>query len=180
MRALLVHHDIDPDRDVRIVGLGPRYPQILDLFADGELEGAIISEPHVSMGEEVGLFKMWLGLNTLAYMPRMQWSIVVANNDTLEREPDLVAAVLRGCRRSYRHAAAHRDEWEDFGARYFGIAGATMRRSIAREFDDLHFDCEIDVDGLNAAIALQRKLGAVAAPMALRDIVDSRFSPVAA
>jgi len=175
LREVLVHHGIDPDREVTIVGLGPRYQQVLDLIADGELDGAILSEPHVSMGEEAGLFDVWLGLNALAFVPRMQWTIAVANDDVLAREPELVAAMLRACRRSYRYAAEHHDEWADFGARHFGIARETMARSIAREFADLHFDGEIDRAGLEAAITLQQKLGALERPLALADIVDSRF-----
>ncbi len=176
MRELLRHHGIDPDKDVTIVGLGPRYPQILDMLARGELDGAIISEPHVTIGEEAGYFNVWLGLNRCDFAPRMQWTIVVANNDALAQEGDVIAAVLRGCRRCYRYAADHRDEWADFGARCFGISHATMVRSIAREFDDLHFDCEIDEQGMQAAIALQRKLGSVTVPMHLTSILDARFA----
>jgi ABC-type nitrate/sulfonate/bicarbonate transport system substrate-binding protein len=179
MREVLAHHAIDPDADVTIVGLGPRYPQILDLLAGGELDGAIISEPHATMGEQVGLFNVWLGLSSLDFVPRMQWSIMVANDDVLAKEPNLVAAVLRGCKRSYRYAAQNRAEWADFGAYYFGIKRETMIKSIDREFGDLHFDCEIDVEGVEAAIALQRKLGAVIHPIHFSDIIDARFSPSA-
>jgi ABC-type nitrate/sulfonate/bicarbonate transport system substrate-binding protein len=177
MREVLAHHAIDPDNDVTIIGLGPRYPQILRLLADGELDGAIISEPHVTIGEQAGLFNVWLGLNSLDFVPRMQWSIMVANDNVLAQEPNLVAAVLRGCRRSYRYAAQNRAEWADFGARYFGIEHDTMTKSIDREFKDLHFDCEIDLEGMGAAIALQQKLGAMTLPIRLADIVDARFSP---
>jgi ABC-type nitrate/sulfonate/bicarbonate transport system substrate-binding protein len=176
MREVLAHHAIDPDADVTIVGLGQRYPRILDLLADGELDGAIISEPHVTIGEQAGLFEVWLGLNSLDFVPRMQWSIAVANDEMLAQEPDLVGAVLRGCRRSYRYAAQNRDEWADFGASYYGIEPATMMKSIERELRDLHFDCEIDVEGLESAIALQQKLGAVTRPIRLADIVDARFA----
>jgi ABC-type nitrate/sulfonate/bicarbonate transport system substrate-binding protein len=177
MREVLAHHAIDPDTDVTIVGLGPRYPQILDLLAGGELDGAIISEPHVTVGEQAGLFNVWLGLSSLDFVPRIQWSIVVANDEVLAKEPNLVHAVLRGCRRSYRYAAQNRAEWTDFGAHYFGIKHETMMKSIDREFGDLHFDCEIDLEGMEAAIALQQKLGAVTHLMRLTDIVDARFSP---
>jgi hypothetical protein len=51
-----------------------------------------------------------------------------------------------------------------------------MTKSIEREFSDLHFDCAIDIEGLAAALTLQRKLGAVTAPMLLSDIVDIRFA----
>jgi len=127
------------------------------------------------MGEHVCLFNVWLGMNKLDFVPRMQWTIAVANNDVLEKQPDLVAAVLRACRRSYRYAAQHRDEWADFGAAYFKIPRELMLKSIDREFDDLHFDCEIDCEGLQAALELQRKLGAVSVPLSLADIVDHRF-----
>jgi NitT/TauT family transport system substrate-binding protein len=180
MRTVLAHHAIDPDTDVTIVGLGPRYPQVLDLLADGELDGAIISEPNVTMGEQAGLFNIWLGLNSLDFVPRMQWSIMVANSDLLLEQPNLVAAMLRGCQRSYRYAAQNRAEWAEFGARYFDIEQQTMIRSIDRELSDLHFDCEIDLDGMQAAIALQQKLGSVRHSMQLADIVDARFCPAAA
>jgi ABC-type nitrate/sulfonate/bicarbonate transport system substrate-binding protein len=41
---------------------------------------------------------------------------VVANNDLLLREPDLIRGFLAACRQSYRYAAEHRDRWADFGA----------------------------------------------------------------
>ena len=62
------------------------------------------------MGEQAGIFKVWLGMNNLDFVPRMQWTIAVANNDVLSKEPNLVAAVLRGCRRSYHYAAENREE----------------------------------------------------------------------
>jgi ABC-type nitrate/sulfonate/bicarbonate transport system substrate-binding protein len=106
----------------------------------------------------------------------MQWTIMVAHEDTLAREPDLIESILSGCRRSYRYAAEHRDEWADFGARCFRISRDTMMKSIDRELDDLHFDCEIDAAGLEAAIALQRKLGSIASRLQLADILDPRFA----
>jgi ABC-type nitrate/sulfonate/bicarbonate transport system substrate-binding protein len=179
MRELVFRGGLDPDADVSIVALGQRYPQILTLLARRDLDAAIISEPHVSMGEEAGYFNVWLGVNRCDFAPRMQWTIVVANVEALMREPDLVRGVLRGCRRSYHYAADHRDEWADFGGRYFHIPRETMLRSIERELPDLHFDCEIDMEGLAAAIALQRRLGSVPASLALSDILDSRFSQAA-
>jgi ABC-type nitrate/sulfonate/bicarbonate transport system substrate-binding protein len=176
MRKVLIHNRLDPQSDVTICGLGARYPQVLDLLAEGDLDGAIISEPNVTMGEERGLFNVWLGMNSLDFVRRMQWSVVVANNDALVRDSNLIAAVLRGCRRSYRYAAANRDEWADFGAHYFNISRETMMKSIEREFADLHFDCAVDLEGLEAAIALLRKPGTVAAPLSLADIIDARFA----
>lgn len=176
-REILKAHGLEPDTDVNIRGLGPRYPEILELLGCGELDGAMLSEPHVTVGEQEKLFKVWLGMNKLDSVPRMQWTIAVANNDILAKDPQLIASVMRGCRRSYRYAADNRDEWADFGASYFRIPRETMVKSIEREFDDLHFDCAIDPEGLAAALALQRKLGAVTAPLSLADVVDERIAP---
>jgi NitT/TauT family transport system substrate-binding protein len=178
-REILKAHDLDPETDVNLRGLGSRYPEVLDLLASGELDGAMLSEPHVTIGEQKQLFKVWLGMNKLDFVPPMQWTIAVANNDILATCPALIAAVMRGCRRSYRYAAANRDEWADFGAAYFKIPRETMAKSIDREFDDLHFDCLIDTEGLEAALTLQRKLGAVTEPLSLTDVVDARVSPMA-
>jgi len=175
MREVLSHHGLAPDRDVEIVGLGPRYPAVVDLVASGELDGAIISEPNVSIGEAAGNFRVWLGLNRVDFVPAMQWSIVVANHTALEEEPELLGAALRGCRRSYRYADEHRDEWASFGADYFDIPRAVMARSIEREIDDLHFDGQIDRPGLEAALVLQKKLGGVTRDVKIHEIVDLRY-----
>jgi NitT/TauT family transport system substrate-binding protein len=181
MRELLQHHAIDPETDVHINGLGARYPEILTMLAAGELDGAVLSEPHATIGEDAGFFTVWLGMNKLDFVPRMQWTIAVANDRLLADDPGLVDGVLRACAKSYRYAAANRDEWADFGARHYKISPRTMMKSINREFDDLHFDCEIDYDGLGSAIALQHKLGALRAPLSIADVVDRRFGrPVAA
>jgi ABC-type nitrate/sulfonate/bicarbonate transport system substrate-binding protein len=175
MREILSHNDIDPDKDVEIVGLGKRYPHVVDLIRDGELAGGVISEPNVTIGEDAGIHRVWTALAEVDFVPRLQWSVCTANNDVIAREPELVEAVLRGCKRSYRYAAENRDEWAAFGSRHFGIPLDLMNRAIAREIHSLHFDCEIDREGLNAALALQRKLGAVTRQLTIDDVSDLRF-----
>lgn len=179
LRQVLQHHGLDPDADLKIVGLGERYPEVVDLFQRGEFAGAVLSEPNVSIGEGCGAYRVMLGLTDAQFCPDMQWSVVVAAPDTLASEPGLIRAVLRGCRKSYRHAAAHRDEWIDFGADYFGIPRATMARSIEREMPGLSFDGELDLNGLQQAIDLQQRLGAITHPLRAEDIVDARFLPEA-
>ena len=178
MRQVLQHHGLDPDADLKIVGLGERYPRVIDLFRSGELAAAVLSEPNVSMGESSGAFRVMQALTDPEFCPGMQWSVVVAGPDTLADEPELIRAVLRGCQKSYHYAADHRDEWIAFGADYFGIARETMARSIEREFSGLHCDGEIEMRALQQAIDLQMRLGAIKQPLRAEDIVDLRFLPV--
>ncbi len=177
MRQVLQHHGLDPDTDLKIIGLGERYPQVIELFRSGELTGAVLSEPNVSIGEASGAYRIMLALTDPAFCPDMQWSVVVASPATLASEPELIRAVLRGCQQSYHYATDHRDEWIAFGAEYFGIARETMAKSIAREIGGLHFDGEIDMRGLQQAIDLQVRLGALKRPLRAQDIVDLRFLP---
>ena len=177
MREVLQRQGLDPDNDVNIVGLGPRYPEVVELFRSGELAGAVLSEPNVSIGEGAGVFRVMQALTDAAYCPDMQWGLVVAGPDTIAREPELIRAVLRASRRSYRYAADHPDEWIAFGAEQFGITRDTMKRSIEREAAGLHFDGEIDMPGLQQAIDLQVRLGAIDRGLRAEDIVDLRFLP---
>lgn len=180
MRLVLQSYGLDPDRDVKVVGLGPRYPQVLELFESGEFQAAVISEPNVSMGESRGLFRVMQALTDEAYCPGMQWSVIAANPRMIESEPELLKAALRGAQRSHRHCRENPEEWAAYSARHFGTGVPTMRRAIARELQDLHMDCEIDMAGLEQAIALQRRLGALTVPMGAQDIVDLRFLPAIA
>ena len=177
MRTVLSHHGLDPDNDLRIIGLGARYPNVTELFDSGELQAAVLSEPNISIGEDGGHFRIMQGLTDAEFCPAMQWSVIVANQDVIDREPELVRAVLRGCVNSYRHAAANPADLAAFGADYFGIASATMEKSIRREVDGLHNEGEIDMPGLRQAIALQQRLGAFDVALDAEAICDLRFLP---
>lgn len=177
MREVLQRNGLDPDRDLTIIGLNERYPHVVDEFRSGALAGAVLSEPNVAIGEGANVFRVMQALTDDAFCPNMQWGVVVASPDALAADGELISAVLRGCRRSYRYAADNRDEWIDFGAKYFGIARETMAKSIEREASGLHFECEVDMCGLQQAIDLQRRLGAIKQPMRAEDIVDLRFLP---
>jgi hypothetical protein len=54
-----------------------------------------------------------------------------------------------------------------------------MSKSIAREMSGLHFDCEVDMPGLQQAIGLQQRLGAIDRMLRAEDIADLRFLPAA-
>ncbi len=177
MRLVLQSHALDPDKDVDVIGLGPRYPKVLELFQNGELQAAVISEPNVTIGESQGLFRVMQSLTDEVYCPTMQWSVVAANQRTIDTEPDLLCAVLRASRRSLVFCEEHPEELAEYAARYYSIDAGIMRRSLAREAPGLHANCDPDMEGLRQAIVLQQRLGAIKTPMRAEDIVDLRFLP---
>ncbi len=124
-----------------------------------------------------GPFRILKALTEPEFCPTMQWMVTVANRDVIAREPALIEAVLRASRASYHYAADNQDEYARFGADFYGIDIATMKRAIEREAEGVHCDCEIDMPGLDLAIDLQHRLGAFTTPMRGEDITDLRFLP---
>lgn len=176
-RLVLDRNGMSPDGDVQVVGLGPKYADVVELLKSGEIHGAVISEPNISIGENRGALRILKALTEPEFCPTMQWMVVVANRDFLARSPELAAAVLRASRRSYHYVAAHPEEFAQFCADHLGTDASTILASIERERGDMHPDCEIDMDGLELAIDLQRRLGAFDKPMTAGDIVDLRYLP---
>jgi NitT/TauT family transport system substrate-binding protein len=177
MRLVLHERGLDPDRDLNVIGLGPRYPRVLELFQSGELDAAVLSEPNVTLGESKGLFRVMQALTDAEFCPGMQWSLVVANQRAIAEQPELLRAVLRASRRSYAYCEHNPDEWARFAAAHYGSDFATMQRANARELPDLGWDCRLDLGGLQQAIDLQLRLGAIKAPMRTAEIVDLSFLP---
>jgi ABC-type nitrate/sulfonate/bicarbonate transport system substrate-binding protein len=176
-RLVLERHGFDPDEHADIVGLGPRYQDVVELIVQDELQAAVISEPNVSIGEYRKAFHVLKTLTEPEFCPKMQWMVTVANCDVIERDPELVRAVLRACRQSYHYAANNPDEFARFCAQLFGSSVPTMRHAMERERQDMHYDCEIDLAGLELAIDLQRRLGAFSTGLRAGDIVDLSHLP---
>jgi NitT/TauT family transport system substrate-binding protein len=176
-RLVLDSHGVNPDTEAHLIGLGSKYADVVSLLKRGELHGAVISEPNISMGETAGALRVMKALTEPDYCPTMQWMVVVANRDFLANSSDLVAAILRASRRSYHYVAKHPKEFADFCAAYLKTDAATILTSIERERGDMHYDCEVDMDGLDLAIELQRRLGAFDRPIRAADLVDLRHVP---
>jgi NitT/TauT family transport system substrate-binding protein len=176
-RKMVGHHGLDPDRDIEIVPLLGDYPRVVDLVAEGTLDACMITEPNVAIGEERGVLDFWAAGFEDAYLPDYQWIVRVARDELIERDPDFVRAVLRGCRKSAHYAATHTDEWVELAARQYGASEAAARRAVERELPHFQLDCRLDMAGLQAAADLQYKLGGIEKPVRAKDLVDSRFVP---
>ena len=176
-RKVVSHHGLDPDSDIEIVPLLGDYPRVVDLVADGALDACMITEPSVAVGEERGVLDFWAAGYEDPYLPDYQWIVRVARDELIERDPDLIRAVLRGCRKSAHYAAAHVDEWIALAARQFGISEQAARRAVERELPRLELDCGLDMAGLQTATDLQYTLGGIKSPARAEDLVDLRFLP---
>jgi hypothetical protein len=73
--------------------------------------------------------------------------------------------------------AEHPDEWAQFLVASHGVSPEAARRAVGRELPHTARDCNIDVEGLRQAIALQMELGAFSDDLPIEQITDLRFLP---
>tara|TARA_B100000676_G_scaffold290274_1_gene323616 strand:- start:1334 stop:2245 length:912 start_codon:yes stop_codon:yes gene_type:complete len=176
-RKMLTQHGLAPDADITFVPLLERYPRIVEILEAGEIDACIAMEPNLSIGEEKGLLDVWAAGFDAPYLPDFQWEVRVARADLIERDPELVAAVMRGSRRAAHLAAKNPDDFAAFAARQFGISEAAVRRALNREASHYHLDGQIDLAGLQVAVDMQHELGGIDRPMQAAEFTDLRFQP---
>ncbi|NKB20923.1 MAG: hypothetical protein GKS01_10530 [Alphaproteobacteria bacterium] len=176
-RKILMQHGVEPDDDVTFVPLLDQYPRIIEIMERGDIDACMAMEPNLSIGEEKGLLNVWAAGFDEPYLPHYQWEVRVARDELIESDPELVSAVMRGCRRSAHYAASHVDEYRAFAARQFGISAEVAQSSLERELPHFHLDCQVDMSGLQVAVDMQQELGGIEQPMTAKDFVDLRFQP---
>ena len=174
---LLKQHGLDPAKDVTIRGLGDDYPRQIELFEKGEIVGLLSPEPNGALGEAGGVLKSWGDVLSLGDVPQLQWLIQVANQNFLRAEPGLVRTVLRAAQRASRYLGAHRDEFVAYTASFYGIPKDVAEIAVRRELPFLHFDGQLDLEGLQHAIDLQYHLGAIKQKLPVEHFVASGYQP---
>lgn len=175
VHKMLSQHGLNGDTDVTLVPLFDAYPHIIDIMERGEIDACLVTEPNLSIGEDRNILNVWAAGYEAAYLPDFQWIVRVANCDFMEREPDVVAAVLRGCRRAAHHAVAHRDAFCRFVATCYGTSPEVVERAMDREMPHYQLDCELDLPGLQSAIDMLLELGGIKHRLQPTDITDLRF-----
>ena len=176
-RKMLIREGLDPDKDIIFVPLLEEYPRIIEIMEEGRIDACLASEPNLSIGEDKGILTVWAAGFDEPYLPHYQWIVRVARIDLIESDPDLVAAVLRGCQRSAHYAAQHVDEWVAFAARQYGTNERAARRAVERELPHFQLDCRIDMAGLQRSVDMQHELAGIDRPMKASAFVDLRFQP---
>jgi len=175
VHKMLARHGLDAHRDVELVPLFDQYPRIIDLMHSGNIDACLATEPNLSIGEDNDILNVWAAGYEEAYLPDFQWIVRVANSDYIEREPQVIEAVLRGCRRSAHYASDHVDAFCQFVATYYGTDASVARRAMDREMPRYQLDCQLDMPGLQRAIDLLLELGGIKARITPADLTDLRF-----
>jgi len=120
MRTMLRHRGLDPDQDIEFVELKDHYPEVISMAAEGQIDGALITEPMVSHAETRGVMRNLRAMYEEDYLPEAQWIVRVARDNFIRDEPELLTALLDVCRKSAHFTAQNVDAWEDYVMRTYG------------------------------------------------------------
>ncbi|MGI9408795.1 MAG: ABC transporter substrate-binding protein [Hyphomicrobiaceae bacterium] len=172
VHRMLSQNGLDANSDVTLVPLHDEYPRIIDLMEEGHIDACLVTEPNLAIGESRDVLNVWAAGYENRYLPRFQWIVRVANTGFIERQPDVVCAVLRGCRRSAHLAAQNVDAFSKFVACLYGADEDAVRRAMERELPRYQLDCQIDLTGLAKSIDMLRDLGGIERTMAPEDLID--------
>jgi NitT/TauT family transport system substrate-binding protein len=176
-RKILIREGLDPDKDITFVPLLEEYPRIVEILEEGRIDAFLATEPNLSIGEDRGLLDIWAAAYETPYLPHYQWIVRVANIDFIAREPELVASVLRGCRRAANHAARNVDAFIRFVAGQYGASERAARHAMEREMPHYQLDCQLDMPGLQVSVDMLHEYGGIDRPMRAEEFTDLRFQP---
>ena len=177
-RAMLQEHGLVADHDVEIVPLKDDYAKILTIVQQGRVDGVVSGEPHLAIGETAGILKVWAAAFEDTLLPRFQWYVLVANKSFAESEPATVGALLRAYGRSSRYALDHLDELVACSSERYDIPQDAARLAVERELSHLHQGISIDLTGLERAVELQQRLGAVPTSFRATHMISSALCAV--
>jgi len=175
VHKILTHHGLSAESDVILVPLLEDYPRIIEIMNDGKIDACLATEPNLSIGEDKGILDIWAAAYDARYLPRFQWIVRVANLDLIEQRPDLIKAVLRGCRLSAHHARDNMAAFSRFVAKYYGASERSAARAMQREVSLYQLNCQLDMPGLQNAVDMLYELGGLDQPRQATELADLRF-----
>ena len=105
-RAILMHHHIDPDKEVSILAVGSE--SVFSALQKGAVDAAVLWAPGFAIAEKLGMVR----IQSLADILELPGSGVVVSDQLIKENPVLIKRFLRGTVKGFRyvHDPKNRDE----------------------------------------------------------------------
>jgi len=128
LRFWMAAGGVDPDEDVRLVVLPP--PYMVDSLASGHVDGFCVGAPWNSIAVDQGHGHiLHFGSDILGHAAE---KVLALRQSWAEKNPDVVAALVRACARAAEFIEANRDETAAVLARpeRIGVAAEIIQRTL--------------------------------------------------
>ena len=168
IRKILTTHDIDPERDVELMPLGEDYGK-LDLFIDGRVDAAFVVEPQLARGEHEEHLRVID--RVVDYYPRYQWGIILASDEWLKHQKDLLARLMHAFRQACRSIKDRPGQTTRLGSRVFGVTPEVFEHALQRDLPRWETDARLDLAGLQSALKVQEDMGLETSDFSLDEMV---------
>ena len=170
MKMELRRAGLDPDRDVSFVELRENY-ESLDGMANNEYAAKLTTEPMLAAGELAGVLRLVEPVSVAE--PHFQWGLLVARDEFIQQQPDLLKRLLRAHARAATYCqqnpnetkAMVKQEMPDYHDQIIDLA-------LTRTLPIWNVTGELDLPGIEVAIEMMLDIGSIQHRPNLGDIVD--------
>lgn len=174
LKVILRENGIDPAKDVTLFAAGT-YQQAYGALISGQVDATIIHQPFPAMAELEGEGK------TLArgwdYLPTYHTGVLIAGNDVIANDPDLLRRGLRAYFRSYTYAKANYGEYLPWLQKQLHLNPQAVANAIRQEDDIWDSNPAIDRKAIADTQAVEIALGNQKEPYDAEKFIDDRFIP---
>jgi two-component system, oxyanion-binding sensor len=128
LRFWMAAGGVDPDEDVRLVVLPP--PYMVDSLANGHVDGFCVGAPWNSIAVDQGCGHILHFVSDI--LGHAAEKVLALRQNWAEKNPEMVAALVRACARAAAFIEANRDEAAGILARpeRIGVAAEIIQRTL--------------------------------------------------
>lgn len=174
-RQILSDNGVDPDTDVTFIANGVN-EQAYGTLTTGQVDATIIHQPFPALGEiegkSVTLARGW------DYLPTYHTGVLIAGNDVIENDPELVRRGLRAYFKAYTYAKEHYDEYLPWlQEKLANIDPDAVDAALRQEDDIWDNNPAIDPVAITDTQAVEVAQGNQDAPYDAYKYIDEQFIP---
>lgn len=171
-RYIFEANQVDPDSVHNVGGGG-----ITSFYAlkAGRIDGAILSEPNVTLAEKEGIGKVLARAED--YLGRYELSYIFATQEFIASHPDAIRRFFIANREAIRYAEAHQDELYAYGLQHIKLDPAVLKIALQNQIARWDDSGRVDEVGMFDAIKVAQGLGDIGPEYkpSLDQIADFRF-----
>jgi ABC-type nitrate/sulfonate/bicarbonate transport system substrate-binding protein len=174
-RKILAANGVDPDKDVKFVADGVNQ-QAYGALTTGQVDATIIHQPFPALGQlqgkSVTLARGW------DYLPTYHTGVLIAGNDVIDKNPDLLRHGLRAYFTAYTYAKEHYDEYLPWLKSKLGTIDPQAVEAALKQEDDIWDDNPaIDPKAISDTQDIEISVGFQNTRYDADKYIDTRFIP---
>ena len=173
-RVILQKSGIDPDKDVTLFANGTQ-AQAYGTLTEGQVDATIIHQPFAALGELEG--KAHVLARGWEFLPTYHTGVLIAGDDVIANDPELLERGLRAYFKSYEYAKAHYDEYIPWLQARLKLNPDAVRQAVEQEDDIWEDNPDVDPVAIADTQQIEIEQGNQDAPYDATKYIDLRFIP---